>query len=83
MLSQLLDRLMKLDTHLQPYTPVEHTIRVEYADPSMMEDTDTGTSNQVSLYDQILAENPHYAPLPSLTSESPAAHNTDPPESLP
>jgi transposase-like protein len=38
-LSQLLDRLIKLDAHLQPYTPVEQIIRFEYADPDEMEDT--------------------------------------------
>ncbi len=33
-LSQLLDRLMKLDEHLQPYQPVDHKIRtVEYIYP--------------------------------------------------
>ncbi len=39
LLSQLLDRLIKLDAHLKPYTPVEHTVRIEYADPDMEEDT--------------------------------------------
>jgi transposase-like protein len=78
LMSQLLDRLMKLDAHLKPYIPVEQVIRFEYSDPDEMEDTDT--SPKLSFYEQI-RNNRHYYGLP--TAESPAAHNKGPSEDQP
>jgi FAD/FMN-containing dehydrogenase len=47
-LSQLMDKLMKLDQHLQPYQPADNAIRIEYIDQDGNVHTDLPQSDDDS-----------------------------------